>query len=239
MSDVRRAYDAWHGGLAADEGGDAPWHRLVREHLPPLAGRAVLEVACGRGGFAAWLASQGATLVVGGDFSPTAVVQAAAHASAQGTGPRLVVADVATLPCADAAFHVVISCETIEHLRDPRAALRELARVLRPGGTLLLTTPNYFGPMGLFRMWRVLTGRPYSEVGQPVNRFTLLPRTVAWVRASGLRVTSVDGVGHYLPWPRRQPFSLEALDRGRRPLRWLALHSLVVARKPRAAERGR
>lgn len=238
MSDVRRAYDAWHGGLGADDGGDAPWHWLARERLPSLERRAVLEVGCGRGGFAAWLATQGAALVVGADFSRTAVAQAAAHAAAA-PRLRLVVADIAALACAAAAFDVVISCETIEHLSDPRAALRELARALRPGGTLLLTTPNYLGPMGLFRAWRALTRRPYSEVGQPINRVTLLPRTVAWVRAAGLRVTAVDGVGHYLPWPGRQPVALDALDRGRRPLRWLALHSLVVARKPETAERTR
>jgi len=236
VSDARRAYDAWHALLEADEAADAPWHRLVREHLPPLAGRSVLEVACGRGGFAAWLARQGPALVVAGDFSRTAVAKAARLAEAAGPrAVRFVVTDIGSLGCADAAFDVVVSCETIEHLPDPRAALHELARVLRPGGELLLTAPNYLGPMGLFRAWRALTGRPYSEVGQPVNRFTVLPRTVAWVRAAGLRVTAVDGVGHYLPRPGRLPLALEWLDRGRRPLRRLALHSLVVARKPEPA----
>lgn len=46
------------------------------------------------------------------------------------------------LPVNDAAYDAVISTEVIEHLENPRAVMRELGRVLRPGGCLLLTTPN-------------------------------------------------------------------------------------------------
>jgi hypothetical protein len=43
-SEVARAYDRWHGQLGVDEEADAPWHRLVKRHLPPLEGCRVLEI---------------------------------------------------------------------------------------------------------------------------------------------------------------------------------------------------
>jgi 2-polyprenyl-3-methyl-5-hydroxy-6-metoxy-1,4-benzoquinol methylase len=231
--DARRAYDAWHTTLDPDAGAETPWHRLVRMHLPALTGLTVLEVACGRGGLATWLAAQGAAVVVGADFSRTAVAKALALGQTSGAPAlRLAVADVQTLALRDGQFDLVISCETIEHVADARGAVRELARVLRPGGTLLLTAPNYLGVMGIYRIYRELTGRPWTEEGQPINTVTTLPRTVGWVRQAGLVVVAVDGLGHDLPIPGRPPLPLTWLDRGRRPLRWLAAHSLVVARRP-------
>src|SRR5262249_27760351 len=80
----------------------------------------------------------------------------------------------------------VISCETIEHVPDPSRAVAELAQVLKPGGRLFLTTPNYFGPFGLYRAYLRLRRRRFTEVGQPINQLTLLPRTLRWIRRAGL-----------------------------------------------------
>ena len=64
-------------------------------------------------------------------------------------GARLHGADVVTpgspLPYPDDRFDLVVSMDVIEHLVDPLPWVRELVRVLRPGGVALLTTPNY-GP---------------------------------------------------------------------------------------------
>ena len=95
---------------------------------------------------------------------------------------------------------------------------------------MLLTTPNYFGSLGLYRGYLRLLGRSYSEDGQPINRFTLLPLTVAWVKRAGLRVKVVDATGHYLLYPGRPPIELPRVD-AVRLLRWFGLHSLVVAEK--------
>src|ERR671933_275350 len=69
-----------------------------------------------------------------------------------------VLADLARLPYADACFDAVVCGWVLEHLPDPRPGLRELARVLRPGGKLLLLTPedNVTGVL-CSRLWHCRT----------------------------------------------------------------------------------
>jgi len=235
-SPLRAAYDRWHDPIGASDGQDAPWHRLVRRHLNEardLAGQQVLEVGCGRGGFSRWLVTRRPARLVAFDLSEVAIAKARTAARDAGL-PAIAwgVGDIQTLPFGDAMFGTVISCETIEHVPDPAGAVRELARVLAPGGRLWLTSPNYLGPLGLYRGYLRLLGRAYTEAGQPINRLTLLPRTRAWVRRAGLAVELIDGDGHYAPIPGRPPVAVAMLDRPRAIMRWFALHSLVVARKP-------
>jgi ubiquinone/menaquinone biosynthesis C-methylase UbiE len=232
------AYNTWHERYHVDRDADTPWHRMVLAHMDvdrDLKGKTVLEIACGRGGFAAKLASltQPAPILVAADFSAAAVRKGKAFAQERSSSDAIFweVGDAQRLAHRNASFDTVISCETIEHLPDPCAALAEFARVLKPRGRLLLTTPNYMGPMGLYRGYARMRGRPYTEEGQPINNFVLLPRTVQWVKAVGLTVVRVDATGHYLPWFGGPPREIRAL--GQIPLlRWTALHSMVIAEKP-------
>jgi 2-polyprenyl-3-methyl-5-hydroxy-6-metoxy-1,4-benzoquinol methylase len=239
------AYDAWHARLDVDVDTDTPWHRMVKGRLRPdqdLAGRRILEVACGRGGFAVWLARHPSAPreVIGSDFSPTALTKAAEFAATQGlTGVRWQVADIQLLcPFADGEFDTVISTETIEHVPDPPRAVRQLARVLRPGGRLFLTTPNYLNSMGLYRVYCRLRGKKYDEGGQPICHFTTIPKTRRWVRQAGLRVVETISCGHYLPFPGRPPISLRFLERPWFLLKWFGVQSLIVAEKPGPAPAG-
>jgi SAM-dependent methyltransferase len=209
-------YNEWHDRYEVDREADAPWHRLVLAHLDldrDVKGKRVIEVACGRGGFAARLmrTTVPPPQLVAADFSWSAVMKGKLFAERTASGAiGWEVADAQALSHPDASFDTVISCETVEHVLDPRAALAEFSRVLRPGGRLLLTTPNYLGPMGLYRGYARLMGRPYTE--------------------EGLSIAEVDAAGHYLPWPGRPSREIPAVSQIR-PLRWLALHSLVVAEK--------
>lgn len=238
MGDPRAAYDAWHAHVSGADALDTPWHRSVQQALDPqvdLHGRRVLEIACGRGEFAAWCALHGRpSLFIAADFSMSAVRLARTRVThdAPLAGPlRFIQADAQAIALPSSSIDTVICCETIEHVPDPRAAVRELARVLRPGGRLFLTTPNYLGPMGAYRGYLRLTGRRYTEEGQPINHFLIAAIVRRWVRRAGLRILRADSTGHYLLLPRRQPVLLIERTRLLSPF---GLHALTIAEKPLA-----
>jgi len=209
---------------------------LIVRYLDPtadLAARRVLEIGCGQGGFSCWLAAASSPPpnLVAIDYSQVAVDKGRTYAAAAGIANiTWKTGDIQAIAESEASFDTAISCETIEHVPDPPRAVRELGRVLKPGGRLFLTSPNYLGPYAFYRAFLRLTGRRFAEVGQPINQFTLLPRTLRWVRAAGLKPEIVDGVGHYLLFPGREPRRLNWLDH--HLLKWVAVHGLIIARKP-------
>ena len=109
-----------------------------------VSGRAVLDCACGTG-YGSWLLSQaGARSVVGVDVDQEAIQWASAHFKLPNNDFRL--RSEQSLPLANEEVDQVISLETIEHLENPGLFVSELARVLVPGGRLLLSTPLTTGP---------------------------------------------------------------------------------------------
>ncbi|HVB26761.1 MAG TPA: methyltransferase domain-containing protein [Mycobacteriales bacterium] len=115
--------------------------RLVRQHVPP-AGR-VLDVGCG----AALVADRVADLelcYVGLDYGAHHIAAAAAKVHGRDAPLRagFVRGDGEHLPFPAETFDVVVLTEVIEHLMRPELATWEIARVLRPGGVLVMTTNN-------------------------------------------------------------------------------------------------
>ncbi|KZS66978.1 MAG: class I SAM-dependent methyltransferase [Mycobacterium pseudokansasii] len=113
-------------------------HEVVYQRLAPrCAGRDVLEAGCGEG-YGADLIAEVARRVVAIDYDEAAV----AHVRSR--YPRVDVrqANLAELPLPDASVDVVVNFQVIEHLWDQGQFLRECARVLRPSGLLLVSTPN-------------------------------------------------------------------------------------------------
>ena len=146
-------------------------------------------------GIVPWLLASGAH-VTGIDVSP-AIVE---DAIARNPGLGAVVADVRSLPFAAASFDVVFSGSTLDHFEsaaDIQTALGELRRVLRPGGTLILTLDNPANPiiwlrngplLGLLRRIGIV---PY-QVGA-----TLGPRSLERaVQAAGFTVIETTAVMH-------------------------------------------
>jgi 2-polyprenyl-3-methyl-5-hydroxy-6-metoxy-1,4-benzoquinol methylase len=113
-------------------------HRAHAKLLAAVgAGNRVLDVGCSSGYLAEPLSERGNT-IVGLELDP-----AAAHV-AERFCERVLVGDVETmeLPLEPASFDVVLGGDVVEHLRDPVAALARLRPFLRPGGRLVLSTPN-------------------------------------------------------------------------------------------------
>lgn len=165
------------------------------DRLGLVAGDRLLDLGCGFGRHAYEAARRGADVVAldaGLDevLGVAAVFAAMAEQGelAQATEAATVQGDGYRLPFPDGAFDRVICSEVLEHLHDDRAAMAELARVLRDGGTMAVTVPR-FGPELV--NW-ALSDEYHGVEGGHVRiyrRSQLLDR----LRGAGLEVT---GTGH-------------------------------------------
>ena len=113
-------------------------HEVVYQQLAPrCAGLEVLEAGCGEG-YGADLISRVARRVIALDYDETTV----AHVRARYPRVEVMHGNLAELPLADASVDVVVNFQVIEHLWDQTQFVRECARVLRPSGLLMVSTPN-------------------------------------------------------------------------------------------------
>jgi SAM-dependent methyltransferase len=113
-------------------------HEVVYQQLVPrCAGLEVLEAGCGEG-YGADLISRIARRVIALDYDETTV----AHVRARYPRVEVMHGNLAELPLADASVDVVVNFQVIEHLWDQTQFVRECARVLRPSGLLMVSTPN-------------------------------------------------------------------------------------------------
>jgi SAM-dependent methyltransferase len=238
---LRTEYDVWHariyGSDPEHEDASSPWYGLVREQIGNVTGLHILEIACGRGGFARELSSRGAR-VTGCDFSFAAlrVGKEKLQASGNGRPCTFVQGDAQVLPFANELFDIVVSCETIEHVPDVKSAVRELWRVARPGAKLFLTTPNYANLMGLYDLYARVRHSGQKD-DQPFDRRQWFVQVRRWVRDAGWSILRSDGTVHQLPIiPGRNPVELPFLESNlvvRRLLSPIAFHYFLIGEKRR------
>lgn len=102
-------------------------------------GQDVLDIACGEG-YGSAMISENAKSVTGVDIAADAI--AYARQTYVRENLTFLEGSATKIPVADASVDVVVSFETIEHLEDHEAMLAEIKRVLRPGGILVISSPN-------------------------------------------------------------------------------------------------
>lgn len=163
-------------------------------------------------------------------------------------------ADAARLPFGDGVFGGSVCTEVLEHVADPAAVLGELARVMRPGGIAVVTTPNYSNPVGLHKLladartrrhdynpWGAheggyeafMTGRKLWRLARP--HFTL--ESVAaldYGQALTGRFRVTDRIANHPVVYRRMEKLVPWLERPgarRRFLPWHGMHVLLVLRR--------
>ena len=125
----------------------------------------VVDVGCGTGAMWPYLR---------GSFEEYVGVDALMYDGFPASG-QLVRADLdGPIPLGDGVADAVISVETIEHLENPRAFIRELARVARPGGWVVVTTPNQLSAMSLLTLILRQRFAAFQDVHYPAHRTALL-----------------------------------------------------------------
>ena len=185
------------------------WRRTARSfrHITSRSDKRILDLCCGTGDMTFALrreAGKASPRIVGADFSHAMLQRATAKSPvANGTAPKWIEADALNLPFPNAHFDLVTSAFGFRNLADYDAGLREIARVLRPGGECgILDFGEPAGAMGaLYRIYfkqvlprvgTMISGvpGPYAYLPASVERFPPPEEMLARMKAAGFSEAS-------------------------------------------------
>jgi len=232
---VRRYYDDF--ATTYERARSSAYHQMiddleVRLTAPYARGARVLELGCGTGLILARVAEV-AKEAVGVDLSEKMAERA------RGRGLDVQIASVCDLPFQDGRFDLTYSFKVLPHVPNIGAALREAARVTRPGGHLLL---ELYNPWSLrYLVKKALGPRSISDTRTEADIFTrwdsprtipkLLPPELELIDYYGVRVLTPVAAVHGVPWLACRLRHAE-LRSARSPLRYFAGFLVAILRKP-------
>ena len=210
-----------------------------------------LDLGCGHRALPEWRAAAERAIVgrcrsvTGVDYDLPSLIK---HRSVR----RLVRGDIGSLPFRDESFDLVTANMVVEHLVDPERQFREIGRVLRPGGRLLLHTPNALGyPTMIGRLVpekikgvliRALDSRPPADVFPTHYRANTTRALKRVADRAGLTLAGCDLVASDAMFALVPPMAVVELLVIRllmtRPLRGFRSNLIVALQKPAAPARG-
>jgi len=187
------AYRRWRAGRLGRIT-DALEETLIMELVGSPAGLRILDVGCGDGALATALAGRGAD-VTGVDADPHMLAAARARAEAMGLAVAFVEGDIHALPFPDASIDAVVAVTILCFVPDAHHAVREMARVLKPGGRMVI------GELGRWNLWaakRRIKGWLGSATWRAA-KFRTAQELERLVTSAGLDVTATRGAIFYPP----------------------------------------
>jgi len=153
-----------------------------------LKNKKVLDAGCGTGWFSKAAAERGAA-VTSMDLGENLLAEVAKKCKSE-----RVVGSILEIPFPENTFDFVVTSEVIEHTPDPYKALHEIYRVLKPGGTMVLSTPNKFWYWSLW-IAEKLNLRPYQGLENWSGFYQLKNEAIK----AGFKVEKLRGV-HIIPF---------------------------------------
>lgn len=150
----RRFHDDWASTIDVEgikvqdyfEACTAPENRFIVEHMGDIRGKRLLDLGCGAGENSVYFAKKGA-ICVAADYSPGMVEVALQLAAANGVQIEGCTANAMQLDFPDNSFDVVYASNLLHHLPDPKACIKEMHRVLKPGGKACFWDPLKHNPV--------------------------------------------------------------------------------------------
>src|SRR5262245_6442021 len=190
----RRLYNKYYAGRKFH---DSLYRELISKHLKP--GQRLLDAGCGR--YMRFCKDlSGTAKVVGIDLDTTLETD-------NRKAPFGVRGDLSHLPFSAETFDMVISRSVVEHLEDPPQVFREFARVLRPGGKVIIVTPNKYDYVSIiaaitpYRVHRALVSKifqiPADDVFPTLYRANTISSLRKALRLAGFIEKDLVTINHY------------------------------------------
>ncbi len=170
----KRFHDQWASTIDVEgirvkdyfEASTAPENRFILRHMGNISGKRLLDLGCGAGENSVYFAKKGARCVAS-DYSSGMVEVALQLAAANGVNIEGRTMNAIALDCPDNTFDFVYASNLLHHLPEPETAIREMHRVLKPGGKACFWDPLRHNP--IINVYRRLATSVRTEDETPLD----------------------------------------------------------------------